>query len=106
EGIAGFKKKEGMSNEEQTLIHQVEADLELTKGNYSVLKQGLEGIGDSDVRKIAGFTLNMDAGLRQSATRVRDSLQKLIDIQKTDAAKANEEVAQIYASQRRIFITI
>jgi methyl-accepting chemotaxis protein len=105
EGLAGFKKG-AMVSEEQTLVRQIETDLELTKSNYEVLKQALEGVGDAETRKTAGFTLNMDASVRQAATRIRDSLQKLIDMQKTDAAKANDEVAQIYASQRRIFITI
>jgi methyl-accepting chemotaxis protein len=105
EGLAGFKKAK-MNNEEESLIRQIETDLDLTKANHEKLKQALEAKGEAAALQKAGFDITMDASTRQAATRIRDNLQKLIDTQKTEAAKSNQEAAAMYESQRRIFITV
>jgi len=102
ECLAGFKKAK-MNSEEETLVRQVETDLDLTKANHEKLKQVLEAKGDAAALQKAGFDVTMDASTRQAATRIRDNLQKLIDTQKTEAGKSNEDAAAMYDSQRRMF---
>ena len=106
EGIASFKKN-GMTKDEELLIQQMEPDIDLAKTQFAKQREILENeSADADTRQKAGFLWVMDTDGRQAATRTRDNLQKLIDVQKADVAKANEEAAQLYQTQRRTFITI
>jgi len=105
EGIAAFKKST-MNAEEEKLIRELETDIDTAKSNLGKLKQTLEGAGDVETRKAAGYAFLMDPVARQTATRIRENFAKLTEIQNSDIAKVNAEAAQQYERQRSVFTTI
>jgi len=106
EGLAGFRKG-AMDADEEAAIRDVEGDINIAKGNYARLKQILENTAvDAETRKQEGWRLELDPGVRQTATRIREGFKKLIDKQQVDAAIARTEAGQLYEAQRRVFVAI
>jgi len=106
EGLATFRKG-AMDADEEALMRELEPDIAAARNNFVKLKQVLEnGALDAEARKQEGFRMQVDPSVRQTASRIRETFNKLIEKQNTDAAAAQADANRTYQSQRQMFIGI
>ncbi|HYM61254.1 MAG TPA: MCP four helix bundle domain-containing protein, partial [Thermoanaerobaculia bacterium] len=104
ESLAAFRKA-GTTATEDKLLAQLDADTESVKSGSLRLRAVLEDASvDAATREKAGTALLLDPGPRQVATRMRETFDQLVDMQKKDAEAAQNEGKALYESQKMMFL--
>ncbi len=95
------------STEEQRLLDTFKGDFSLLKGNVRILDGILNRPGlDKAERQSEAFAHLQDPTVLQTANRLRETFDRLSDLQEKYSRSMRDDASKLYDNQRQVFIAI